>query len=151
MTATVSLRVFTGTNAGTESSEQTTVDLCSDDTIGGGDVLPGSYSFERWLALRLDSPPALGVANFWFIASGDLPAGVVIRFGVTDTGATPVETASAVATRELQPDRRYIFDTATYVSSGDHTRYLVFQEQVAADVTPGAIDPLDYTFGWVEA
>lgn len=151
MAADLTVRIYTGTNAGTESAAQSAINLGSTDDIPGSDVAPGTYSFERWVRLRVDSAPALGVANFWFETSGDLPDGVVVRFGVTDTPATPVATASAVATRELQPDRRYIFDTNTYAASGDHTRYLVFQEQVASDVDPGAIDPLDYTFGWVEA
>lgn len=151
MAADLSLRVYTGTNAGTESAAQSSVNLGSTDDIPGGDVVPGTYSYERWVRLRVDSPPALGVANFWFETAGDLPEGVEIRFGVTDTPATPVATASAVATKELQPDRRYIFDTNTYAEAGDHTRYLVFQEQVAADVDPQTLDPLDYTFGWVEA
>lgn len=151
MAASLSLRAYTGTNAGTESGAQSSVNLGSTDAVPGDDVVPGTYSFERWVRLRVDSPPALGVANFWFEVTGDLPAGVEVRFGVTDTPATPVATVSTVATREMQSDRRYIFDANTYAQAGDHTRYLVFQEHVADTVDPGAIDPLAYTFGWVEA
>ena len=151
MTASLTLRCYTGTNAGTESAAQSSVNLGSTDEIPGDDVVPGTYSFERWVRLRVDSPPALGVANFWFEVTGDLPDGVEVRFGVTDTPATPVATVSTVATHEMQSGRHYIFDTNTYAEAGDHTRYLVFQEHVADTVDPGAIDPLAYTFGWVEA
>lgn len=149
-TGSLSLRAFTGVGAGTESSAQTTVTLTDADDLSAGTVAPGTRSFERWVALRVDSAPALGVANFWFEATGDLPAGVEIRFGVTDTPATPVATASAVATREFQADRRYIFDVNTYAQVGDHTRYLVLQEIVAADADPDTLN-LDWQFGWVAA
>lgn len=146
----LSLRCYTGSGAGTESSAQTAVTLTDADDLSAGTVAPGTNSYERWVALRVDSAPALGVANFWFEASGDLPDGVVIHFGVTDTPATPVATTSVVATKDFQTGRRYIFDANTYAQVGDHTRYLVLQEVVASDASPDALD-LDWQFGWVAA
>lgn len=151
MTATLSLRCYTGANAGTESAAQSTITLTDADALSGGDVLPGTLSFERWVRLRVDVAPSLGVANFSLTASGNaLPDGVAIRFGVTDTPATPVNTTSAVATKELTPGQKFIFDVSTYAEAGDHTRYLVLQEVVDADAASGAIDPQALLLGWVE-
>lgn len=150
MAADLSLRAYTGANAGTESSAQTTIDLCADDALTGDPVLPGSRSFERWLRLRLDTAPDVGVANFWLQNTGDLPAGVSLLFGVTDAPATPVATPSAVATMELQSGRRYIFDTNTYDEAGQRSRYVVIQEVVEASVSGGPIPDQSLAFGWVE-
>ena|SRR5690242_9811276 len=151
MTATLSLRAYTGTDAGTESSAQTAISLCAADALSGGDVAPGTRSYERWLRLRVDVPPAQGVTNFWLQNTGDLPDGVSLLFGITDTPTTPVNTPSAVATMDLQSGRRYIFDTNTYVEAGDTTRYVVIQEVAAADAVTGDIPEQALAWGWVEA
>lgn len=151
MAATVSLRAYTGAGAATESAALTEVPLISEDAVTGDPVAPGSVSFERWLRLRLDVAPTVGVANFWVENTGDLPDGVELKFGVTDTPATPKGTVSTIATRTLTSGQRYIFDVETYAEVGDHSRYLVIQEAVAADAPTGAIDPQALVFGWAEA
>ena len=151
MTATITASVFTGTNAGTEHVSQTTIALCAADALSGGDVVPGTRSYERWIALRVDVAPAHGATNFSVTNTGDLPAGVSLKFGVTDTPATPVNTESTVATMDLQSGRTYIFDTNSYDTVGDHTRYLVIQEVAASDAPSGAIDPQALRFGWQES
>lgn len=151
MTATLTLRVYTGTGAATESSSQTAIVLCAADALSGGNVIQGTVSYERWLRLRVDSPPATGVANFYVENTGALPAGVAIKFGVTDTPATPKNTASTVATMDLAVGRHFIFDTNTYASTGDHTRYLVLQEVVAADAASGTIPQHSLKWGWAES
>ena len=151
MTATLSLRVYTGTDAGTESSAQTGITLTDADALSGGPVMPGSNSYERWVRLRVDSPPAVGVTNFFAQNTGELPDGVEIRFGVTDIPSTPVNTTSLIATHEFQSDRKYIFDVNSYADVGDHTRYLVFQEQVSGAANSGGIDTQSIEFGWQES
>jgi len=151
MTSVLSVRVFTGANAGTMSAAQTTVDLCAADALSGGSVMPGTVSYERWVALRVDTAPDRGATNFWVENTGDLPTGVSLKFGVTDDPATPVNTTSTVATMDLASGRRYIYDNAVYTEVGDLTRYLVFQEVVANGAPSGAIDPQSLDFGWVEA
>lgn len=150
MTASVSLRVDYGTNAGTESPSVTALELCAADALTGGSVNPGSNSFERWIRLRLDTAPVTGVTNFWLQNAGALPTGVTLRFGVTDTPRTPVATASTIATTELVAGRRYIWDANTYTQAGDHTRYLVIQAQTTASAASGAIDQQIPTIGWSE-
>ena len=150
MTATITLRAYTGPNAGTESASQTGVTLTDVDDLTGGTINPGSNSYERWLALKIDSAPTSGVSNFWFQNTGSLPAGVVIRFGVTDVAATPVATTSTIATMELVAGRRYIFDTNTYTETGEKTRYLVLQAQTLVTAASGAIEQQDPVMGWSE-
>jgi hypothetical protein len=150
MVATLTLRAFTGTGAATMSAEQAAIELVADDDLTGGSIDPGSYSYERWLALRVDSAPTNGVTNFWFQNTGDLPTGVTIRFGISDTPRTPIATVSDIATMELVAGRHYIFDTNTYDTAGDLTRYLVLQEQALITAPSGAIGQQTPTIGWSE-
>lgn len=145
------MRAYTGSGAATESAPLTSVDLCSEDVIGGDPVDPGSVSFERWLRLRVDVAPAVGVANFWLRNTGDLPDGVSLLFGVTDTPATPVDTPSVVATKALTSGQKFIFDASTLAEVAEHTRYIVIQEVVAAEAASGAIPEQALEWGWVEA
>lgn len=151
MPATVSLRAYTGAGAATESAALTTVALCAADALTGGDVAPGTASFERWLRLKVDTAPVAGVANFWVMNTGVLPAGVVLKFGVTDTPATPVNTASAIATKELTSGQKFIFDAQTLSAANSHSRYIVIQEVVAITAATGAIPAQSLAWGWVEA
>lgn len=152
MTATITARAFTGTNAATMSAAQSTFTLVAADALTGGNVLPGTVSYERWIALRVDAVPDTGATNFYVIASGNsLPSGVTIKFGVTDTAATPKNTVSTVATMDLTNGRKYIFDTGVLDGIGDLTRYLVLQEVVAVGAPSGAIGPQTLKFGWAEA
>jgi len=150
MSASVSLRAYTGSNAGTESAAQSTVSLCAADGLTGGDVAPGTRSFERWLRLRVDVAPVVGVANFWLMNTGDLPDGVSLLFGVADTPATPVNTVSQVATKTLTSGQKFIFDAATLTDVGDHSRYVVVQEVAAGDAATGAVPSQTLQFGWME-
>lgn len=149
--AAISLRVYTGAGAATESPAQSAVTLVADDALTGGDVEPGSRSFERWMRLKLDTAPDMGAANFWLMNTGELPDGVSLLFGVTDTPATPVDTASVLATKVLTSGQRFIFDDATLAEAGEYSRYVVVQEVVAADADSGAIPAQSLQWGWMEA
>ncbi len=150
MTATVTLRRYTGSGAGTESSPQSTVELSGADALTGPDVAPGSRSFEAWLRLRVDVAPAVGIANFWVQNTGDLPDGVSLVFGVTDDAATPVDTASLVATKVLTSGQRFVFDAATLSEVGQKSRWLVIQEVATSDAVAGAIPAQALVWGFVE-
>jgi hypothetical protein len=154
MSATITCRAMTGSGAGTQSGAQTAISLLSIDAASGDPddepIAPGSNSFERWLRFRVDAAPEVGVADFWVESAGELPDGVTIRFGVTDTGVTPKATTSTIATTELVAGRRYVWDTNIYSDIGDTTRYLVLQGQVAADAADGPIDTQGITIGWRE-
>jgi hypothetical protein len=153
--AVTTLRVYTGSAAGTESGAQTAIALLSVDaaTVDPNDhrITPGANSFEKWLRLKIDTAGGFEFSNFWIERSGALPEGVVIKLGVADTPSTPTSTTSTVATTTMADGRRYVFDTATLDANGDYTRYLVLQEQVAATAASGAITQQDFTIGYSES
>jgi hypothetical protein len=153
--AVVTLRVYTGAGAATESAAQTGIDLISADNAlnspanrTANEVVPGSNSFEKWIRLSLDSAGGQEISSFWVERTGDLPAGVIIKMGVTDTGVTPTATTSSVATMTMAEGRRYWFDAGEYGTTGEKTRYLVLQEQAVASAPSGSIDTQSFTFGW---
>lgn len=150
MVASLTLRVYYGAGAATESGAQTAIFLSDTDGLTSGSIDPGSYSYERWLRLRVDSAPVSGVTNFWLQNEGVLPADVILRFGITDTPSTPVATASAIATMELTSGRKFIFDTNTYSETGEHTRYIVLQAQALATADSGPLSQQTPSFGWSE-
>lgn len=154
MAATVTCRVYTGSGAGTESAAQDQIALLSIDSASydptDGEVAPGTNSFEKWMRLKVDDADGTSVSDFWIERAGDLPDGVIIKMGVTDAPATPTATTSTVATTTMVDGRRYFFDMGSYDADNDATRYLVLQEQVAADADDGSIDTQSFQWGWSE-
>ena len=148
--AVVTLRVSYGTNAATESASQTGIVFCAADALSGADVAPGTVSYERWVRLALDTANSHSITALSFTAHPVLPTGVTIKYGVTDTPATPVNTASTIATHTLDSDH-VIWDTNTYDANSDRSRYLVLQMAVASDATSGPITQNGLTFGWTQS
>lgn len=151
----VSLRVCTGTNAATESAAQTGIALLSVDAAtndpGSHKVARGANSYEKWVRLAVDAADGKTYSNFWVeCGSSGLPEGVTIKVGFADAGATPTSATSTVAKTTLSAGRRYLWDDTVYDTTGDRTRFLVVQEQVAATAASGAIPQGTLTFGWVE-
>lgn len=153
--AVTTLRVFTGSGAATESAAQTGIDLVSIDnaTNSGGnraahEVAPGANAYEKWLKVKVDTANGKSLTSFWIERTGDLPDGVILKFGAADTGATPTASTSTVATTTMVAGRRYVWDVGTYDTSGDTTRFLVVQEQVALGAASGAIPTDSFEIGW---
>jgi hypothetical protein len=154
--ATTTLRVYTGTGAGTESAGVTGIDLISADnaTNSSGNrstnkVAPGTNSFEKWLRVKIEAANGHALANFWVVRTGDLPTGVTLKMGVTDTAITPTASTSTVATTTMAEGRQYIFDANEYVSG--LTRYLVLQEQAASTTSGGSIQTENIEIGWSQS
>lgn len=149
---TVSLRVYTGTGAGTESAAQTALALLSVDAAtvdpNSHKVAPGANSYEKWLAVRVDSAAGETYSNFWVECSEDPPTGVTITVGIADAGSTPTSAKSAVAKTTLSAGRRFTWDAGVYGTAGQRTRFLVLQAQVAATAAGGAIPQGLLTFGY---
>lgn len=152
MTASLSLRVYTGTGAGTESAAQTGIAFMDIDSAANdpdsNQVAPGANSFEKWLRLRVESADDQTVSGFWVERTGDLPDGVTVKLGISAAPATPVATESTIASKTMHAGQKYYFDAAAYSSAGDHSSYLVLQEIVAADAASGQIDQQLVEFGW---
>lgn len=156
--ATTTLRVYTGTNAGNQSSAVTGIDLVSVDNAvnsamnrSDNPVAPGTNSYEKWLRILVDNANDHALTDFWVERTGDLPDGVTVKMGVTDDPATPVTSTSSVATTTMVAGRRYIFDADIYAATNDATRYLVLQAQTTSAAQPGSIEQGDYEIGWSQA
>lgn len=151
----VTLRVYTGTGAATESSPQSAIalmdiDAATVDPTHNEIAVPG-YSYEKWLRVKIDTPAGATFSGFWIERTGDLPDGVVIKLGIASTGATPVAIRSTVATKTMATGQQYFFDTASYDTAGDKTSYVVLQAQVAAGAASGNIDQQVFTVGYSQA
>lgn len=149
---TASLRVCTGTGAGTESAAVAGIALLSVDAATNDPddhrVVPGTNSYEKWLRVRVDSADGIAFSDFWIERTGALPDGAVIKVGTTDTPATPTAATSAVARTTMAEGRHYTFDAGSYDETGDATRYVVLQLQVAAAANSGAIAQQAFSVGW---
>ena len=155
MAATLTLRVYTGTNAGTESAAQTGIALMDIDSASNApvanDIAKGANSYEKWLRIKMDDVDGDSFTNFWIERSGDLPDGVTVKMGVTDSPSTPVAATSSIATTTMADSRRYIFDTNSYDVDNDTTRYVVLQAVVAADAVSGNIEQQVFTVGYSQS
>lgn len=155
MTASVSLRACTGAGAATESASIPGFAFMDIDSAAidpdANEVDPGTNSYEKWLRIALDAAGGQTVSGFWVERTGDLPEGVTIKLGIAAAGATPVATASTIATATMTAGRRYWFDTAAYDTNGARTGYLVLQEVVAITAPSGAIDTQAFEFGYSAA
>jgi hypothetical protein len=148
MAASLSLRKYTSTNAATQSSAVTGVDLSSADnatnTLGNRQANPinvGEKSYESWLRLLIDTAPANGVTNFKVWGDGTVQTSTSLKYTAGYiTGATPVATTSSVANADFTTataGNKTTWDSTSYSATGSFTKYLVFQLVVDATAGPG--------------
>jgi hypothetical protein len=148
MAATLTVRVNTGTSAGTQSDAVTGIDFISADNATNSLVNRQAYpiaaggapSYEKWLTLRVDVAPDNGVTNFEVWGDGAVDANTTLYAGVTGTAATPVNTTSSVATADFTDyttGSRLTWDAASLTTVGDVTDFLVLQLVASASAEPG--------------
>lgn len=148
MAASLSLRVYTGSNAGTESSAVTGIDFISADnatnSLGNRQANPitvGTNSYEKWLKLKVDTAPANGVTNFLIWGDGAVMTSTTLRYtGNYITGTTPVATLSSVANTtfvNFTAGNKATWDATSYAATNATTRYVVFQLVVDSTAGPG--------------
>ena len=152
MAAEVSLRVNTGTDAGTESGSVSGIDFISADNATNSlanrqanpIVIPVSgqhYSYEKWLTLKVDVAPDNEITNVLFWGPDDYPAGTEVYCGVTASGATPGDEGSSVATDKADTEaietNKLTWDTGPLTSQGETTDFLVLQLEVESHASPG--------------
>jgi hypothetical protein len=148
MAASLSVRVYTGSSAGTESGVVTGIDFESADnatnTLANRQANPinvGSRSYEKWLKLKLDTAPANGVTNFKIWGDGAVQTSTTLYWtGQFVTGATPTTGASTVATttfNNFTSGNKGTWDTNSYSATNATTRFSVFQLDVDATAGPG--------------
>jgi len=148
MVATLTLRVQTGSSPGSQSSAVTGVDLISADNATNSlanrqanPITVGTRSYEKFLKLRVDVAPANAVTNFKIWGDGSVAANTTLFFkGAVTSYTTPVSTASSVATEDFTDytsGAKADWDTASYTTIGDVTKYAVFQLSVGSGAAPG--------------
>jgi len=148
MVASLSVRVYTGTNAGTESSAVTGIDFISADNATNSlanrqanPITVGTNSYEKWLKLKIDTAPANAVTNFKLWGDGAVQSSTTLMFTAAYvTGTTPVSSASSIANTtftNFTAGNKATWDSASYSATNATTKYAVFQLQVGATASPG--------------
>ena len=148
MVAGLTVRVYTGSGAGTQSAAVTGIDLISADnatnTLPNRQANPitvGTRSYEKWIKLYLDTAPANGVTNFLIWGDGAISTSTTLYFtGAYVTGVTPTAVTSTVANASFTTytsSNKATWDAASYTATGSVTKYAVFQLAVNADANPG--------------
>jgi hypothetical protein len=164
------MKVCTGTNAATENAgDAVNWNLMSVDAYDSTGVMyqankisvPStgtSYSYERWLRLEFTGTfNEIENVKVWRSAGTLSDVNLDLLAGETNTGVTPVNSASSVATItkdnwDSEVEAIDITPTAGITTTGDKTDYVVIQLKVpSAVVTPGDIGTQTLTFSYDES
>ena len=148
MAAGLTIRVYTGATAATQSAAVTGIDFVSADnatnTLANRQANPisvGTASYEKWLKLYIDTAPANAVTNFKIWGDGAVQTSTILYFTANYvTGTTPVATTSPVANAAFTgytAGNKATWDATSYTATGSMTRFTVFQLAVGADCVPG--------------
>lgn len=148
MAASLSVRVYTGSAAGTESAVVTGVDFISADnatnTLANRTANPitvGTNSYEKWVKLKVDTAPANGVTNFKIWGDGAVQTSTTLNFTAAYvTGTTPTTAASSIANTtftNFTSSNKATWDSTSYAATNATTKYCVFQLVVDATCGPG--------------
>lgn len=168
MTASLSVRVQTGTSPGSRSQAQTGVDLISADnstnTLANRQTNPitipsganSAFSYEKFCLLYVDTAPANFVQNFkaWSAQGGAGGAGTGVTLeaeGAVTSYTTPVSTERAGAAAITTTSGAAItWDSAAYSSVAQVTKFLVLQLTVLSTASPGNIAQVTLSFSYDE-
>jgi hypothetical protein len=148
MAASLSVRVYTGASAGTESAVVTGIDFESADNATNSlanrqanPITVATNSYEKWLKLKVDTAPANGVTNFKIWGDGAVQTSTTLMWtGAYITGTTPTTGSSSIANttfNNFTSGNKGTWDSSSYTATNATTRYAIFQLQVAADCGPG--------------
>jgi len=147
MAATVTIRVNTGASAGTQSGAVSGIDLISADNAtnspanrSANPITAGEKSYEKWLTARVDAAPDNYVNNFQAWGDGAVQSSTTLYVGKTDTGVTPTNGDSTVATNawtNYTSTSQFAWHATNMTGIGSVTDFLVFQLDVDADAAAG--------------
>jgi len=148
MAATVTLRVNTGTSAGTQSGAVTGIDFISADnatnSLANRTTYPitagGNRSYEKWLTLRVDVAPDNAVNNVKFWTDGGVQSNTTLYAGLTASGATPTDSNSTVATTDATTytsGSKLTWHSGDLTAVGHVTQFLVLQLDAGASAAAG--------------
>lgn len=155
MAATVTVNVYTGTNAATESAAVTGIDFISADnatnSLGNRTTFPvtvGTNSFSKAVRLKITVAPSNGITNvlFWTDGTGQANVGLRAKLAQGTGGATPgtggvTNTATALTSDAdaytYTSGAKGTWDAASYVTVNNVTKALILQLQPTGAATPG--------------
>lgn len=166
MSATLSVRVTTTASPGSMGPAQTGIDLESADnstnSIGNRQANPitvpsgatSAFSYEKWLLLRVDVAPANAVTNFkaWCAGAASVGTGVTLAGEAAVTSyTTPVSTSRATAAvLPTSSGSALVWDSGSYSTIGNTTKYLVLQLVVLSTAGPGNISQQTVSYSYDE-
>lgn len=168
MAASLSVRVQTGASAGVQSAAVSGIDFISADnatnTLANRAAnpisIPGSgsnYSYEKYLKLAVDVAPANAVTNFkiWSAQGGVGGGGTGLTInaaGAVASYAQGVNTASAIATAALPTSQgsAVVWDSSSYSTLGNVTKYAVLQLKVDSTASAGNITQAVLSYSYDE-
>ncbi len=155
MAATVTVNVYTGASGVTESASVTGIDFISADnaTNSSGNrtsnpVVVGTNSFSKQIRLKITGVPSNGVTNFlvWTDGSGQANVGLRLKAAQGTGGATPGTGGVTNSATALSGDTdayaatsgaKVQWDSASYVTLNNVTKYILLQLQPTGSATPG--------------
>lgn len=147
MAATVTIRVNTGAAAGTQSGAVTGIDLISADNAtnspanrSANPITASEKSFEKWITARVDVAPDNYVNNFQLWGDGAVQSSTTLFVGKTQTGVTPTDSDSTVATNDwtnYTSTSQFAWHATNMSGIGSVTDFAVFQLDVDADAAAG--------------
>ena len=158
MAATVTIRVNTGTNAGTQSGAVSGIDLISADNATNSSanrqtypITAGGRSYEKWITARVDVAPDNYVNNFELWGDGAVQQSTSLYVGKTATGVTPTSGDSTVATNDWTQQTsggKFAWHATNMTGVGSTTDFAVLQLDVNADAAAGnwTQETIDYSF-----
>ena len=134
MAAGLSVRVYTGSNAGTQSGAQTGISFLSADSANtalsdrqANPISVGTASYEKWVKLYVDTAPANGVTNFKLWGDGAVQTSTTLYVtGNYITGTTPTSGTSTIANAAYTTytaGNKMTWDATSYSATGAVTRF----------------------------
>jgi hypothetical protein len=147
--ATITIRVCTETDAGTESAAVTGIDLISADNATNSapnraayPITAGTKSYEKWIRAYVDTAPDNYVQNFKLWGDVAVQESTHLYVGITDSGVTPTSADSSVATNawttyDNGTDDALAWHATAITATDGETDYAVFQLDVDADAAAG--------------
>jgi hypothetical protein len=126
------------------------------------------YSYERWIRARFTGTYLSVRATKFWADNLVVPSGWAVKYGITDTWAPPVATASSIATTNVPrtiPSTSNVDDTGVLTGPGEnYSKWIVIQAHVTnfSAITPGPLlgstgtevvipTMIHYHFGWIES
>ena len=146
--AGVSIRVYTETDATTESAAVTGIDLISADNATNSTanratypITAGTQSYEKWLKAYVDTAADNYVNAFKVWGTIAVQATTTLFVATIATGATPTNADSAVATQDwtnyTATNDALDWHSTNMTAIGSKTVYLVFQLDTGATAAAG--------------